>query len=106
MELQQHWNTIYQTKADTDVSWFEIEPGVSVRVGGQLIIVTFALDGPEQCSGLEICRYDSAGLCNELGPQFQLLQEQPYVHVTPAGKEQQFIFCIFRRVLRFEPPTI
>ncbi len=209
MTPQQHWNSIYQTKADTDVSWFESKPRISlelikavspqqgrvidvggstsrlvgallatgfgavtvldisatalelaktrlgsqadraswivaditqirdlgqfelwhdravfhfltdpedrrkyvelatrsVRAGGHLIIGTFALNGPEKCSGLEICRYDSAELCNELGPRFQLLQEQPYVHVTPAGKEQQFIYCVFQRVSPFEPPT-
>lgn len=202
MESQQHWNSIYQTKSDTDVSWFENEPRISlelikavspkqgsvidvgggasrlvdallaagfgavtvldisttaleraktrlgdqadraswvvaditqrpnlgqfelwhdravfhfltdpedrrkyvesasqtVRVGGHLIIGTFALDGPEKCSGLEICQYDSARLCNELRPWFQLLQERRHVHVTPAGKEQQFIFCVFQRV--------
>jgi hypothetical protein len=31
-----------------------------VRAGGQVIIGTFALDGPERCSGLPVARYDSA----------------------------------------------
>lgn len=69
----------------------------SLRPGGHLILGTFALAGPEKCSGLPVCRYDAAGLSAELGSRFTLLRELPYTHVTPAKKTQQFLFCIFRR---------
>lgn len=68
----------------------------TVRVGGHLIVGTFALDGPEKCSGLDVCRYDSARLSRELGSWFQLLREISHTHVTPTGKQQQFIFCLFQ----------
>jgi len=32
------------------------------------VIATFALDGPEKCSGLEVQRYDGNALAAELGP--------------------------------------
>ena len=32
MERRQHWNTVYGTKADRDVSWFEASPDVSLRL--------------------------------------------------------------------------
>ena len=67
----------------------------SVRVGGHLIVGTFALDGPEKCSGLNVCRYDSAKLSDEFASRFKLLREISHTHVTPAGKQQQFIFCLF-----------
>ena len=199
MDRQQHWNAVYQTKGDTEVSWFESEPQVSLelitaveptpcsvidigggasrlvdsllatgytrltvldisataleqakarlgkaadrvtwhvanitetealgqfdlwhdravfhfltapderqkyvalasrtlRVGGHLILGTFALDGPPKCSGFDVCRYDSARLTGELGPRFKLLREISHTHVTPAGKQQHFIFCLF-----------
>ncbi len=32
MSRQEHWNRVYPTKADTDVSWFEPLPAVSLRM--------------------------------------------------------------------------
>jgi len=32
----------------------------ALKIGGYVIIATFALDGPEKCSGLPVMRYDAA----------------------------------------------
>jgi SAM-dependent methyltransferase len=77
----------------------------TVRVGGHLIVGTFALDGPEKCSGLDVCRYDSARLSGELGPRFKLLRENSHTHVTPTGKQQQFIFCLFEHSPQAAPSS-
>lgn len=34
----------------------------AVRLGGHVIVATFGPEGPEQCSGLDVVRYDSEGL--------------------------------------------
>lgn len=60
--------------------------------GGHVIIVTFAIDGPLKCSGLDVFRYDESTLSCELGPRFKLVREMAYTHLTPNGKPQQFIF--------------
>ncbi len=62
----------------------------SVPPGGHAVIGTFALDGPEKCSGLEARRYDGPLLAVELGPQFAILKSEPEIHVTPWGKPQSF----------------
>lgn len=202
MQRKQHWNSIYQNKSDTEVSWFEPEPQVSlelirsvasdggsvidigggasrlvdrllafdfrpvgvldvsevalrkikdrlgeqsrsirwivgdvtelpelgqydvwhdravfhfltdsadrkryaalaaqtVRPGGHAILGTFALDGPQKCSGLQVCRYDAAGLARELGPAFWLVREHAHRHVTPSGMVQSFCFAVLQRV--------
>lgn len=69
----------------------------AVRPGGYVIIGTFALDGPEKCSGLPINRYDAAGLGKVLGSDFQLLHTRPHEHVTPWATVQRFQFSVFRR---------
>lgn len=69
----------------------------SIRPGGHLIVGTFALEGPEKCSGLSVCRYDATSLAAEMGPRFQLLNHLSHTHLTPAEKQQQFIFCVFQR---------
>jgi SAM-dependent methyltransferase len=68
-----------------------------VTSGGHAIIATFALDGPEKCSGLPVQRYDHATLGEALGPDFALVHHQPHHHVTPWGAPQSFQFSVFRR---------
>jgi SAM-dependent methyltransferase len=69
----------------------------AVRPGGHVIIGTFALDGPEKCSGLLINRYDAASLGKILGSDFQLVHTRPHEHVTPWAAVQRFQFSVFRR---------
>jgi len=68
-----------------------------VTSGGHAIIATFALDGPEKCSGLPVQRYDHVALGKALGSAFALLHHQPHHHVTPWGAAQSFQFSVFRR---------
>lgn len=65
--------------------------------GGHAIIATFALDGPERCSGLPVMRYSADGLAGELGVDFHLIESAPETHVTPAGVEQRFLYARFTR---------
>lgn len=69
----------------------------AVRSGGHVIIATFALDGPEKCSGLPIVRYDPQAVASALGPEFDLVDSMRHVHVTPGGKPQRFQFSRFLR---------
>jgi 2-polyprenyl-3-methyl-5-hydroxy-6-metoxy-1,4-benzoquinol methylase len=70
----------------------------AVRVGGHVIIGTFAQDGPERCSGLPVVRHDAASLGKILGPSFELIESQNHAHQTPMGTIQQFQFSRFRRL--------
>lgn len=70
----------------------------ALRVGGYAIIATFALDGPERCSGLPIVRYDPVSLGLILGPAFNLVETRRHVHATPWDTEQSFQFSVFRRL--------
>ena len=70
--------------------------------GGHLIIMTFAMDGPVKCSGLDIVQYDAEKMTAELGAGFELVETGNEVHPTPAGNPQKFAF--FRFV--FFPETV
>ncbi len=67
-----------------------------VRPGGHVIVGTFGPEGPAQCSGLEVARYDAGGLHAELGERFELLRHLEEVHRTPLGRDQQFVWGLFR----------
>jgi SAM-dependent methyltransferase len=69
----------------------------AVRPGGNVIIATFAPDGPERCSGLPIVRYDAAGLARTLGDGFGLVETRSHRHTTPWHSVQSFQFSSFRR---------
>jgi hypothetical protein len=70
----------------------------TIPIGGHAMIATFALDGPERCSGLEVRRYDGRALAGELGPRFHLLKSVPELHRTPWGAAQSFQYSLFERV--------
>lgn len=82
-----------ERRAYLDAAASALEPG------GQMIIATFALDGPEKCSGLPVVRYDAASLAREAGEYFELLESCGETHVTPGGGQQSFNYCRFRRCL-------
>jgi 2-polyprenyl-3-methyl-5-hydroxy-6-metoxy-1,4-benzoquinol methylase len=70
----------------------------TLTVGGHAVIATFALDGPEKCSGLEVRRYDGSALAAELGPRFRLIKSVPELHRTPWNAAQLFQYSVFERV--------
>ena len=69
----------------------------ALPVGAQAIIGTFAIDGPEKCSGLSVARYDAAGIQAVLGGGFQLIEQVDETHVTPWQSGQRFSFFSFLR---------
>lgn len=67
----------------------------ALKLGGITIIGTFALSGPEKCSGLTVARHDAESLERIFGQQFKLLSSEPYQHVTPWNSVQNFQFSTF-----------
>jgi 2-polyprenyl-3-methyl-5-hydroxy-6-metoxy-1,4-benzoquinol methylase len=65
----------------------------AVKPGGHVIVATFGPEGPTQCSGLNVVRYDADALHNEFGTSFQLVKHLTELHQTPAGSIQQFTYC-------------
>ncbi len=63
---------------------------------GLLIMATFALDGPDKCSGLSVQRYDAETLAHELGPQLTMIANWREQHTTPWGSHQAFNWCVFQ----------
>lgn len=68
----------------------------ALQEGGYLILATFALDGPEQCSGLPVERYDAEKMQAVLGGAFKLIESRRECHITPTGNEQRFTYALFR----------
>lgn len=70
----------------------------ALKVGGHAIIGTFAVDGPEKCSGLPVTRHSAESLAALLGPDFTLVDSRRHQHATPWQSVQNFQFSTFRRI--------
>ena len=76
-----------------------------LRPKGWLILATFALDGPERCSGLEVSRYNEAGLKNIVGNRFQIIESRRDSHQTPTGNLQEMMYFVLHRS-KFSPTNV
>lgn len=65
----------------------------SVKPGGYVLMATFGPNGPLQCSGLEVMRYDDQRLHREFGQDFRIMGSELTDHHTPMGTNQQFLYC-------------
>lgn len=72
----------------------------SVRPGGHVVVATFAPDGPEQCSGLPVQRYDAAALAGQFAPGLAFVESHRELHTTPWGSQQAFTYVVLRREAR------
>ena len=70
----------------------------AVIPGGVLVLGTFAVDGPTQCSGLPTSRYDDAALAEVFAPGFTVEHSEREEHVTPGGAVQPFTWVVLRRI--------
>jgi 2-polyprenyl-3-methyl-5-hydroxy-6-metoxy-1,4-benzoquinol methylase len=68
----------------------------AVKPGGYVIVSTFGPEGPMKCSGLDVMRYGADELHGEFGAHFRPVESREEIHTTPAGKVQQFLYCMCR----------
>jgi SAM-dependent methyltransferase len=69
----------------------------AVAPSGVLVLGAFASDGPRQCSGLPVARYEAPDIAAVFGPVFALVHHERDSHVTPSGSTQQFVWTVLRR---------
>lgn len=69
--------------------------------GGTAIMMTFAADGPQSCSGLPVQRWSPEALAEELDRiapgLLSPVRSETFVHLTPGGAEQRFQISLFQR---------
>jgi len=75
-------------------------------VKGFLTIGTFSDNGPDKCSGLSVQQYNEDQLQNVLQNGFEKIRCITEDHVTPFNTNQNFLFCSFKRHLKFSSPCL
>ncbi|MET4800526.1 class I SAM-dependent methyltransferase [Bradyrhizobium sp. LB11.1] len=69
----------------------------AVKIGGHVIVGTFAIDGPEKCSGLPVTRHSADSIAALLGAGFKMTDHRRHQHATPWQSVQNFQFSSFVR---------
>lgn len=70
----------------------------AIAPGGHLVIAAFAPDGPEQCAGLPVERYDANGLADAFGPDFHLVEHAELSGQTAGvGDGRPYVVAVMRR---------
>jgi SAM-dependent methyltransferase len=71
---------------------------VNSAVSDYFIIATFSDQGPNKCSGLEICNYAKQDMQAFFYGNFRMKSSFNYNHPTPFGTYQNFIFSVFKKM--------
>ena len=66
----------------------------ALRPGGHAVIATFALDGPNRCSGLPVRRSSAENVLRLLGDEFAGVSAAIEHHRTPSGRLQPFSWLV------------
>lgn len=69
----------------------------ALQPDGFVIIGVFSPDAPPQCSGLPVQRYSAETLSGFFGNEFELRRHRYEPHVTPSGREQAYVYCLYQR---------
>ena len=78
-----------------DIECYKLLVDENISDNGHFILATFADDGPEKCSGLEVCKYSEKDMEDSFSTTFKVKESFKYKHLTPFGTIQNFIFSVF-----------
>ncbi len=92
-----HDRAVFHFLAEREIDVYRSLLDRTLAPHGVVILATFALNGPEYCSGLPVHRYGAEELADVLGVSFELVASTNEVHVTPSGAEQAFTWIAARR---------
>ncbi len=68
-----------------------------VKSKGFVILAEFSLKGAKKCCGLDVFRYTTEMLQEQLGNEFELKVSFNYTFINPTGGERPYIYTLFQR---------
>ena len=92
-----HDRAVFHFLAESEISVYRSLLDRTLAPNGVVVLATFALNGPQYCSGLPVQRYDVEDLAEILGATFELATSSKEVPMTPGGVEQPFTWIAARR---------
>ncbi len=89
--------TFHFLTKEEEISRYVATARESIKPNGYLIISTFSMSGPTQCSGLDITQYSKDSIKNTFKRGFNYVRSFETTHITPFGTKQNFIFSLFKK---------
>ena len=70
---------------------------VNKSINDYFVLATFSDEGPNKCSGLEICKYSELDLKKQFDNSFKVIESFKKNHSTPFNTTQNFTFSVFQK---------
>ena len=84
--------------APKDIAKYKTLVTDSIVSQGNFILATFSDEGPNKCSGLEICKYSELDLQKQFEGTFNVVDSFKENHNTPFRTIQNFTFSVFQKL--------
>ncbi len=85
--------------SDEDRQAYKTASLQSLTADGKLIVAAFTLEGPEQCAGLPVERYDAHRLAAVFDPEFRSIEHQELqARKTNVGDQRPYVAVVLQRV--------
>lgn len=69
----------------------------ALRPGGYALLAEFSIPGAPKCAGLDVHRYSVAEMAERLGQGFELVRQEDFTFINPAGDPRPYVYALFRR---------
>lgn len=80
-----------------EITKYAEEAANNIVPHGYLIVGTFSISGPKQCSNLPITQYSKEKFQEIFYKYFEMVEHFEDIHITPSGNQQNFIWCVLKR---------
>lgn len=68
----------------------------ALRPGGYALLAEFSISGAPTCAGLDVHRYSVEELAGRMGAGFELVRQEEYTFINPAGAPRPYVYALFR----------
>ena len=89
-----------------DIARYAENVAQHIKPHGYLVLGTFSLRGPQECSGLPVSRYSEETIKRVFRPDFQPIRSFEEEHTTPFHTTQFFLWTIFKKISSVEVPHL
>jgi len=84
------------TEEKDQKTYFELLKS-KIKSGGFALIAEYNLDGATKCAGLDVYRYNTQMIADELGSEFKLIENFNFTYTMPHGDLRPYVYTLFQK---------
>ena len=90
--------TFHFLRMQEDIARYAGNAAQHIKPHGYLVLGTFSLSGPQECSGLPVSRYSEETIKEVFRADFQHIRSFDEEHTTPFHTTQLFLWTILKKI--------